>query len=73
MAVLCGLSAGVAYLLLDPASESLVAFVLAAAGGAVLTELTTELIPDARHLAGPLAGPATVVGFGLVFALIEVL
>lgn len=73
MAVLCGVSAGGAYVLLDAASENLVAFVLAAAAGAVLTELTTELIPDARHLAGPLAGPTTVVGFGLVFALIEVL
>ena len=73
MAVVCGASAGIAYVLLDAASENLVAFVLATAAGAVLTELTTELIPDARHLAGPLAGPTTVIGFGLVFALIEVL
>jgi zinc transporter, ZIP family len=72
MAIVCGLSAGVAYVLLDRAAEPTVAVVLACAGGAVLTGLTTELIPDARSLAGPLAGPIVVVGFGLVFGLIEV-
>lgn len=72
MTLLCALSAGVAYVLLDPAPEGAVAFVLAAAGGSVLTEITTELIPDARALAGWLAGPTVVVGFGTVFWLVEV-
>ena len=39
---------------------------------AVLTELTTELVPEGRELAGPLAGTAAVVGFALVFGLVEV-
>ena len=73
LAVLCSLSAGVAYVLLESAPDTAVAFVLAAAGGAVLTELTTELVPDARHLAGRVAGPTVVIGFGLVFGLIEVI
>jgi ZIP family zinc transporter len=72
MAVLCGLSAGVAYALLQSAPERTVALVLATAGGAVLTELTTEVIPNARDLGGPLAGPIAVVAFGAVFGLIEV-
>jgi ZIP family zinc transporter len=72
MAVLCGLSAGVAYALLESAPERTVALVLATAGGAVLTELTTEVIPNARELGGPLAGPIAVVAFGAVFGLIEV-
>ncbi len=72
LAVLCGVSAAIAYGLLDGAGESTVAIVLAMAGGAVLTELTTDLVPEGRALGGPLAGTAAVVGFALVFALVEV-
>lgn len=68
----CGVAAAAAYGLLDDASTSTVALVLAVAGGIVLTELTTELVPESRALAGPLAGTAVVIGFGLVFALVEV-
>lgn len=71
MALVCGVAAGISFVLLDGAPERLVAFVLAAAGGAVLTELTTELIPEARALAGPHAGPVAVIAFGMVFGLIE--
>jgi ZIP family zinc transporter len=71
MAIVCSISAGVAFVLLDGAPEGLVAFVLASAGGAVLTELTTELVPRARALAGPIAGTAVVIGFGLAFGLVE--
>jgi ZIP family zinc transporter len=72
MALVCGVSAGVAYVLLDGAREGVVAFTLALAGGAVLTEITTELVPESRALAGPLAGTAAVIGFAIVFALVEV-
>ena len=65
-------SAGIAYALLDHAPDGRVAVVLAVAGGAVLTELTTELVPEGRLLAGPLAGTAVVIGFALVFGLVEV-
>jgi zinc transporter ZupT len=68
----CAGSAGIAYALLDNAPEGTVAIVLAVAGGAVLTELTTELVPEGRELAGPLAGTAAVIGFALVFGLVEV-
>jgi ZIP family zinc transporter len=72
LAAVCAISAGVAYALLDHASEERLAVVLAVAGGAVLTELTTELVPEGRLLAGPLAGTAVVIGFALVFGLVEV-
>jgi ZIP family zinc transporter len=72
LAMTCGISAGVAYVLLDNAREGTVAVVLAIAGGAVLTELTTELVPEGRELAGPLAGTAAVIGFATVFGLVEV-
>jgi zinc transporter, ZIP family len=72
LAAVCGLSAGIAYALLDHASDGRLAVVLAIAGGAVLTELTTELVPEGRLLAGPLAGTAVVIGFALVFGLVEV-
>ena len=72
LAAVCAISAGLAYGLLDNAPDQRVAVVLAVAGGAVLTELTTELVPEGRALAGPLAGTAAVIGFALVFGLVEV-
>ena len=72
LAAVCAASAGVAYALLDEASDGRTALVLAVAGGAVLTELATELLPEARALAGPIAGTAVVLGFALVFGLVEV-
>jgi zinc transporter ZupT len=63
--------AAVAYGLLDDASPYTLALVLATAGGAVLTNVAIELIPDAINLAGRTAGIALVVGFALVFALVE--
>jgi ZIP family zinc transporter len=72
LAVVCAVSAGLAYTLLDHASDGRTALVLAVAGGAVLTELATELLPEARALAGPIAGTAVVLGFALVFGLVEV-
>jgi ZIP family zinc transporter len=72
LAAVCGVAASVAYRLLDQAPDGRAALVLAVAGGMVLTELTTELVPEARQLAGPLAGTAAVIGFALVFGLVEV-
>jgi ZIP family zinc transporter len=72
LALLCGISSAVAFAVLDGAGEHTVAIVLALAGGAVLTELTTELVPESRKLAGPLAGTAAVIGFAIVFGLVEV-
>jgi zinc transporter, ZIP family len=72
LAGVCAVSAGFAYAVLTHASDVQTALVLAVAGGAVLTELATELMPEARLLAGPIAGTAVVIGFALVFGLVEV-
>ena len=45
------------------------AFILAFAGGAILTMLADTLIPEAFENAGNPAGLATTLGFGLAFAL----
>ena len=66
-------TAGIAYAALHNSSELLVAFTLALAGGAIMTNLTTDLIPKSNNLVGALAGPGVVVGFALVFGLVEVL
>ena len=71
LAALCGGVAFVGYGLLHHASDGAVAVTLAAAGGAVLCNLTTGLVPEAYKLAGVRAGVATVAGFALSFALIE--
>jgi ZIP family zinc transporter len=71
MTVLCGVTAAVAYRLLDGASVGVVAFTLAAAGGAVLTNITTDLVPEGYALVGQTLGTALVIGFAVVFALAE--
>ncbi len=72
LALVCGVAALIGYALLDDARPGTVAIVMAIAGGAVLTELTTELVPEAYREAGARTGTAAVVGFALVFALSEV-
>lgn len=71
LAACCGVSALITYAVLDGAGSGTVAIVLAIAGGAVLTELSTELLPEGHELGGRLVGTAVVVGFALVFALVE--
>lgn len=69
--LLSGVTAAIAYGVLDDASPRVVAFVLAAAGGAVLTNMTTELVPEGYQLVGQALGMALVIGFAVVFALAE--
>lgn len=57
------------YALFDTASPSSVAFVLAFAGGAVLTMLADTMMPEAFEQAGPLVGLFTTAGFAVAFAL----
>jgi ZIP family zinc transporter len=45
------------------------AFILAFAGGAILTMLTDTLIPEAYENAGRSAGLLTTLGFGVAFIL----
>jgi zinc transporter, ZIP family len=64
-----GLAALVGFGLFDSASASTVAFVLAFAGGAVLTMLADTMMPEAFDKAGPLVGLFTTAGFAVAFAL----
>lgn len=70
--VVCGVAAALVYAWLDGARPGTIAFVLALAGGAVLTELTTELVPEGYERAGSRMGIAVVVGFAMVFALADI-
>ncbi len=64
-----GLTALVGYAVLDAASPRTLAFVLAFAGGAVLTMLAKTMMPEALHYGGKLAGLLTTLGFALSFAI----
>jgi len=57
------------YAVFDSAPPTTVAFVLAFAGGAVLTMLADTMMPEAFDKAGPLVGLFTTAGFSLAFAL----
>ncbi len=63
-----GLAALAGYSLFDGASPSVVAFVLAFAGGAILTMLADTMMPEAFAHGGKLAGVMTTVGFATAFA-----
>ncbi len=67
--VVCGLSSLLGYVALDSAGPSALAFVLAFAGGAILTMLADTMMPEAFEHGGKLVGLLTTLGFGLAFAL----
>jgi zinc transporter, ZIP family len=69
MMLVSGLAALAGYGLFDSASPSTVAFVLAFAGGAVLTMLADTMMPEAFAHGGKLVGVVTTLGFGLAFAI----
>jgi zinc transporter, ZIP family len=54
---------------LDTASPRTIAFVLAFAGGAILTMLADKMMPEAFEHGGKLVGLATTLGFALAFAI----
>jgi ZIP family zinc transporter len=54
---------------LDTASNGVVAFVLAFAGGAILTMLADTMMPEAFEHGGNLVGVVTTCGFALAFAI----
>ncbi len=66
--IVSGLAALAGYALFDGASPSVVAFVLAFAGGAILTMLADTMMPEAFAHGGRLAGVMTTVGFATAFA-----
>jgi ZIP family zinc transporter len=69
VALVSGLAALVGFGLFDSAPAGTVAFVLAFAGGAVLTMLADTMMPEAFDKAGPLVGLFTTAGFAVAFAL----
>ena len=69
VALVCGLASLLGYTVFDSASPESVAFVLAFAGGAILTMLADTMMPEAFEHGGKLAGLATTLGFSLAFAL----
>jgi ZIP family zinc transporter len=69
VAVVSGLASLLGYALFDSAGPSALAFVLAFAGGAILTMLADTMMPEAFEHGGKLVGLLTTLGFGLAFAL----
>ena len=67
--VVSGLASLLGYVALDSAGPSALAFVLAFAGGAILTMLADTMMPEAFQHGGKLVGLVTTLGFGLAFAL----
>jgi ZIP family zinc transporter len=57
------------YAVFDDASPDTIAFVLAFAGGAILTMLADTMMPEAFEQSGKLAGVLTTLGFALAFAI----
>ena len=66
---MCALSSFVGYAAFDTASPRTLAFVLAFAGGAILTMLAETMMPEAYKHGGKYVGLATTLGFALAFAL----
>jgi len=64
-----GLAALAGYGLFDSASPSVVAFVLAFAGGAILTMLADTMMPEAFEKGGRWVGVVTTLGFATAFAI----
>jgi ZIP family zinc transporter len=69
VSVVSGLAAVVGYAVFDTASQGTLAFVLAFAGGAILTMLADTMMPEAFEHGGRLTGVVTTLGFTLAFAI----
>jgi ZIP family zinc transporter len=67
--LVCGLASLLGYAVFDSAGPAALAFVLAFAGGAILTMLADTMMPEAFEHGGKLVGLLTTLGFGLAFAL----
>ena len=67
--LVCGLASLLGYTVFDSAGPAALAFVLAFAGGAILTMLADTMMPEAFEHGGKLVGLLTTLGFGLSFAL----
>ncbi|GAB3246336.1 ZIP family metal transporter [Arthrobacter pigmenti] len=73
MTLLCGLATATFTAALRSAPHEAVAFVLAFAGGGILTYVIVHMVPEGLKGAGAVTGITTALGFGLSFGLIELL
>jgi zinc transporter, ZIP family len=64
-----GIASLAGYALLEDASANTIAFVLAFAGGAVLTMLADTMMPEAFEHGGRLVGVLNTLGFAIAFAI----
>jgi ZIP family zinc transporter len=69
VSLVSGLSSLLGFAAFDSASPNTVAFVLAFAGGAILTMLADTMMPEAFEHGGKLVGVVTTFGFALAFAI----
>jgi ZIP family zinc transporter len=69
VALVAGLSSMIGFAVFDTASSEAVAFVLAFAGGALLTMLIDTMVPEAFKLNGAVAGLLTTLGFGIAYGI----
>jgi ZIP family zinc transporter len=69
IALISGLASLAGYGLFQDSPPSTVAFVLAFAGGAILTMLAETMMPEAFEHGGKWVGVATTLGFAVAFAI----
>jgi ZIP family zinc transporter len=71
VSAVCAVAAMLAFGLLDESQQSLIAFTLAFAAGAILAMLADTMMPEAFEHAGKAAALVTVLGFALGFLIIQ--
>jgi zinc transporter, ZIP family len=71
VAAVCALAALLAFGLLDDMRQSLIAFILAFAAGAILAMLADTMMPEAFEHAGKAVALVTVLGFAVGFVIVE--
>jgi zinc transporter, ZIP family len=69
VSLVSGLAALFGFAVFDSASAGTIAFVLAFAGGAILTMLADTMMPEAFEHAGALVGLVTTIGFAVAYGL----
>ncbi len=74
LAIICvsGLASALGYGFFDTAGDTTVAFVLAFAGGAVLTMLADTMMPEAFEYGGKPVGLLTTFGFAVAVAIVAI-
>jgi ZIP family zinc transporter len=69
IALVSGVASAAGYSLFQDSSPEVVAFVLAFAGGAILTMLADSMFPEAYEHGGKLVGVVTTLGFAVAFTI----